>query len=62
MNFRELLITAKRGLKTAVTALYDLYRPMIIHISKMCGRFCEDLFQELSIYFLELITRFVIRI
>ena len=58
METEELLRLAKIGDKAAKEELFLQYRPLLISRSMIEGRFCEDLFQELSITFLHCIDGF----
>ena len=58
MDTEELLCLAKMGDERAKEELFLQYRPLIISRSMIDGRFCEDLFQELSITFLRCIEGF----
>lgn len=58
MKFKELLSKAKAGDEEAIEELFLMYRPMMLKLSKLKGRFSEDLYQELSIYFLKCIDKF----
>lgn len=52
METEELLCLAKMGDERAKEELFLRYRPLIISRSMIDGRFCEDLYQELSLTFL----------
>ena len=52
MNTEELLYWAQTGDLKAMEELFLQYRPLLISRSMVGGRFCEDLYQELSITFL----------
>lgn len=58
MNFKELLLRAKTGEKSAVAVLLDMYKPLLIKESILEGKFDEDLYQELCIIFLKCIQFF----
>ena len=58
MNFKELLLQAKFGDRTATTELLMLYQPLLLKISIMDGILDEDLYQELCIVFMRCIDRF----
>ena len=47
MKFKELLLLAKVGDETAITAFIEHYKPMLIKSSIINGVFDEDLYQEL---------------
>ena len=58
MNFKELLLQAKEGRESAVVAILEMYRPLLIKNSIINGNFDEDLYQELSITLLKCIYMF----
>ncbi len=58
MEFHELLQEAKAGDRESMETLFLMYRPLIIRQSMIEGRFCEDLYQELSATFLHCINKF----
>ena len=58
METEVLLRLAKSGNEKAKEELFLQYRPLLISRSMIEGRFCEDLFQELSITFLRCIEGF----
>jgi len=58
MNFRELLLRAKAGDETALSQIIDMYKPLLIKESRLCGRFDEDLFQEVCITLLRCVEMF----
>ena len=58
MKTEVLLRLAKSGNEKAKEELFLQYRPLLISRSMIDGRFCEDLFQELSITFLHCIDGF----
>ena len=47
MEFKEMLIRAKRGEKNAQEKLLEMYRPLLMRESIVEGVFDEDLYQEL---------------
>lgn len=47
MDFEELLEQAQSGNKEAELSIIEMYRPLIIKKSLVCGVFDEDLHQEL---------------
>ena len=55
MNFKELLLQAKFGDRTATT---ELYQPLLLKESIIDGILDEDLYQELCIVFMRCIDRF----
>ena len=61
METEVLLRLAKSGNEKAKEELFLQYRPLLISRSMIEGRFCEDLFQELSITFLRCIEGFHIK-
>ena len=54
MNFKELLLQAKFGDRTATTELLMLYQPLLLKD----GIIDVDLYQELCIVFMRCIDRF----
>lgn len=60
MKFKELLLLAKVGDKTAITAFIEHYKPMLIKSSIINGVFDEDLYQELCVVLMKCIEHFVI--
>ena len=58
MNFKELLLQAKFGDRTATTELLMLYQPLLLKESIIDGILYEDLYQELCIVFMRCIDRF----
>ena len=52
MEFKEMLIRAKRGEKTAQEKLLEMYRPLLMRESIVEGVFDEDLYQELCYRFI----------
>lgn len=58
MNFKDLLIQAKEGQDTAIVALLEMYKPLLIKGAIINGSFDEDLYQELSIILLKCIHLF----
>ena len=58
MNFKELMIRAKRGEAEAQESLLEMYRPLIAREAIINGIFDEDLFQELCFRFIHCIDRF----
>lgn len=58
MNFKELIIRAKRGEAKAQESLLEMYRPLIAREAIINGIFDEDLFQELCFRFIHCIDRF----
>ena len=58
MEFKELLIMAKAGDREAKEKLFLMYRPLLLRLSILEGRFSEDLYQELSLTFLNCIDKY----
>ena len=58
MNFKDLMIRAKRGEAEAQESLLEMYRPLIAREAIINGIFDEDLFQELCFRFIHCIDRF----
>ena len=60
MNFKELLLQAKFGDRTATTELLMLYQPLLLKESIIDGILDEDLYQELRMTLLRCIRVFPI--
>ena len=60
MNFEELLLNAQAGGKQEITALLEMYQPLLIKTSIIDGIYDEDLYQELCITFLKCLNQFKI--
>lgn len=60
MNFEELLLNAQAGGKQEITALLEMYQPLLIKTSIIDGIYDEDLYQELCITFLKCLYQFKI--
>ena len=58
MNFKELLLQAKFGDRTATTELLMLYQPLLLKESIIDGILDEDLYQELCITLVRAIELF----
>ena len=58
MDFKELLIRAKRGENEAQETLLEMYRPLISKEAIIDGVFDEDLYQELCYKFIRCIDKF----
>lgn len=58
MEFKEMLIRAKRGEKNAQEKLLEMYRPLLMRDSIIEGVFDEDLYQELCYRFICCIDKF----
>ena len=60
MNFECLLLSAKSGNEDAITAILQMYRPLLLKYAIIDGALDEDLYQELSIILLKAIKLFKI--
>ena len=49
MNFECLLLSAKAGNEDAITAILQMYRPLLLKYAIIDGALDEDLYQELSL-------------
>ena len=58
MNFECLLLSAKAGNEDAITAILQMYRPLLLKYAIIDGVLDEDLYQELSIILLKVISLF----
>lgn len=58
MNFECLLLSAKAGNEDAITAILQMYRPLLLKYAIIDGLLDEDLYQELSIILLNAISLF----
>lgn len=58
MNFECLLLSAKAGNEDAITAILQMYRPLLLKDAIIDGVLDEDLYQELSIILLKAISLF----
>lgn len=58
MEFRELLIRAKRVEKNAMEELLKMYEGLLVRKSIVEGVFDEDLYQELCYKFIQCIDKF----
>ena len=58
LNFKELIIRAKRGENSAIEELLDMYRLLLTKESIVEGVFDEDLYQELCYRFVQCIEKF----
>ena len=58
MNFECLLLSAKAGNEDAITAILQMYRPLLLKYAFIDGVLDEDLYQELSIILLKAISLF----
>ena len=57
-EFEELLRNAKQGETEAKQELWNRYQPLVRKLSRVDGRYSEDLYQELSLVFLKCIGGF----
>ena len=62
MNFECLLLSAKDGNEDAITAILQMYRPLLLKYAIIDGVLDEDLYQELSIILLKAIKLFKIQV
>lgn len=60
MEFKELIIRAKRGENSAQEQLLELYKPLLSKEAIVDGVFDEDLYQELCLRFIRCIDKFEI--
>ena len=60
MDFEELLSQAKAGEESAVLALFQMYKPVLVRNAIIRGNYDEDLYQELCITLLKCIRLFVV--
>ena len=58
MEFKELIIRAKRGENSAQEQLLELYKPLLSKEAIVDGVFDEDLCQELCLRFIRCIDKF----
>ena len=58
MNFECLLLSAKAGNEDAITAILQMYRPLLLKYANIDGVLDEDLYHELSIILLKAISLF----
>lgn len=58
MNFECLLLSTKAGNEDAITAILQMYRPLLLKYAIIDGVLDEDLYQELSIILLKAISLF----
>lgn len=58
MNFECLLLSAKAGNEDAITAILQMYWPLLLKYAIIDGVLDEDLYQELSIILLKAISLF----
>ena len=57
-EFEELLRNAKQGETEAKEELWNRYQPLVRKLSRVDGRYSEDLYQELALVFLKCIGGF----
>ena len=60
MEFKELLIRAKRGEQNAQEELLKMYQPLMMKESIIDGVFDEDLYQQLCYRFIRCVEAFEI--
>ena len=60
MNFECLLLSAKDGNEDAITAILQMYRPLLLKYAIIDGVLDEDLYQELCITLMRAIELFKI--
>ncbi len=60
MNFECLLLSAKAGNEDAITAILQMYRPLLLKYAIIDGVLAEHLYPELSIILLKAIKLFKI--
>lgn len=60
-TFKETLKAAKNDDAAAVKALYEQYQPLIKKMSWHDGVYDMDLYQTLSICFLDALSKFIIK-
>jgi len=58
LDFKELIIRAKRGENEACEELLRMYQPLLSKESIVDGVFDEDLYQELCFRFIRCIEKF----
>ena len=58
MDFKELIIRAKRGENNAQEALLEMYQPLLSKEAIVDEVFDEDLYQELCFKFIRCIDKF----
>ena len=58
MNFECLLLSAKAGNEDAITAILQMYQPLLLKYAIIDGVLDEDLYQEVSIILLKAINLF----
>ena len=60
LGLNSLLLSAKAGNEDAITAILQMYRPLLLKYAIIDGVLDEDLYQELSIILLKAIKLFKI--
>lgn len=60
MDFKELIIRAKRGENNAQETLLEMYSPLLSKEAIIDGAFDEDLYQELCFRFIRCLNKFEI--
>ena len=60
MNFECLLLSAKAGNEDAITAILQMYQPLLLKYAIIDGVLDEDLYQELCAALLQCIRMFTI--
>ena len=58
MNFKEMLLQAKASRESAIMALLEMYKPLLVKYAIINGRFDEDLYQEFVYTMLRCILKF----
>jgi len=58
IDFLEVMLHAKENDDVAISMLFDMYKPLLIHLSIIDGLLDEDLRQELWIIFVLCIRSF----
>ncbi|MBO5512637.1 MAG: helix-turn-helix domain-containing protein [Oscillospiraceae bacterium] len=58
MNFKEMMIRAKRGENEAQEELLRMYQPLLSKEAIVDGVFDEDLYQELCFRFIRCLEKF----
>lgn len=58
MDFEEILFKAKRGDKSSIEQILEMYRPLLIKNALVYGVFDEDLYQELMLETIKCIQYF----
>ena len=59
VEFEGVLELAKMGDKEALMKLIEMYRPLLINHSMICGRFDEDLYYEQVHTLIRCVQKFV---